>query len=204
MKKPLLAAAALLAVATSAQAADALKMGKPLGLVKLVSIAGDPIVCRNLDDAIEASKIMDLLAESAAGKKSSEIDELNKLVYDLPVGHPVVAHVAWVLRHQQGSKSGTYLQRIPPKRDCRYSNDKTLNILGRTDQTLSTAIKIKTTGLPPGKIAICLTNMIGVFESARDCSDEAIDTGSGFLALNYWAVMNPNMVYRNFDLGEQK
>jgi len=183
--KTLMVAAALAAIVTPAKAVS-------LGQVDYKLL---PIACRNLDDAIEASKL----------DTSS-----HELVYGFrPNGGPVYPHVAWVLRHQLGSKieHGPYMdQRIPPDRDCRWPDGSMATIFG--DKTieahLRTAVKVKLTApnLPPGKIAVCVipgSDAIG--DKPRDCAGEPPTKNSvGYWMATYWVVVDPKGLVRDFDL----
>src|SRR5262249_18520699 len=192
--KPLAIAALSIAMLAPAQAKDPNYFS--LGLVDFKFVKA-PIGCRNLDDAIEASKL-DREPKSTA-----------ELVY--PEG--VYPFVAWALRHQAGSKMeqiNQYVsQRIPPKGDCRFADKIHDNIFKKTEGNLSTAVKVKWSApnLPPGKIAVCVTDTYGwVPESLRDCSGtvEPVVSPTGWHVATYWVVVDPDMLWRTFDLPREQ
>jgi hypothetical protein len=187
--KTLAIAAALAAtVTTPVMAGD----NRGLGLVD-VHLMDFPVACRALDNAIEASKL-----DTKAPVKIEYDPQL------FPRGK--YSYVAWVLRHQVGSTESPDFPhfRIPPKRDCRFGKDGYSNIFGQPELPLNGAIAVRyaAPGLPPGKIAVCVTNSYAMFpDSVRGCPDSAEGRlENGAFVFTYWIVAEPEWFMRNFDL----
>jgi len=160
---------------------------KTLGTVDFTLL--EPVACRNLDDAIEASKFND---------------------FNIAKSDRWLPQVDFVKRHQASSKVDypyssfpTIPRRIPGKGDC---------IIGTNDgrgrapltEPLSVAVQVKWTApnLPAGMIAICAVNFgIGGRFRETDCTGtaELADTNDA-IAFGYWVVTKPENFTRNFDL----
>jgi hypothetical protein len=180
--KTLAIAAALAAVITPAKA-FVVPTPSPTSPAYLVKFPYErPIGCRNLDDAIEASKI-DRNAAPAPG------------AYYVPV-------VDFVNRHQAGSKMDGYF-RVPPKRDCRFDKGSP-NILEKSEPfEFSNAVEIKlfAPNLPPGTIAICVDGTLFLGDNSKRPRPDCSGTLDAYKApVAYWIVVKPTMFYRNFDL----
>jgi hypothetical protein len=174
--KPLAIAALSIAMFTPAKADE-----NYLGLVDF-RLLDRPIACRNLDDAIEASKL---------DRKS------------VPPRPLPIPFVAFVQRHQAGSTTGTgrlpgstitWSYRIPPKDDCRFAD-------ADQDGSLQVAADVKLTApnLPPGTIAICVTTAFLAPGARYPACGESF-TSNGNTYVSYWIVVEPRMLMRSFDL----
>jgi hypothetical protein len=137
-----------------------------------------PVACRNLNDAIEASKFNTWQRSHDFAPKSD-----------------------FVRQHQVGSRMDGYV-RIPTERDCVVaSNDS-----GLENYPLESAVEIKRNApnLPPGMIAICAVGYgfrMGPGElPTPDCTGTADPSKPPYKATGYWIVAEPNAFMRNFDL----
>ena len=179
--KSLLVATALVAAALPAKA-------KILGSVDFTLL--EPVACRNLDDAIEASKFND---------------------FNIAKSDRWLPQVDFVKRHQASSKvdypysgiASNVPRRIPGKGDCVIGTE---DVRGRMPlaQSLNTAVQVKwnAPNLPAGMIAICAVNFgIGGRFRETDCTGTAefADTDDA-VAFGYWVVTKPENFMRNFDL----
>lgn len=163
--KPLAIAATLIAILAPAKAGDFREVHFPLR----------PVACRNLDDAIVASKF-----------NITERDNDEK--------------VDFVRRHQIGTQWTGVLGalRVPPKGDCVIAADERGHEYARLNEAVQ--IKRNVPGLPAGMIAICAVFFGGPITEdppPPDCTPAA-DWEKA--RIGYWVITRPEYIMRNFDL----